>query len=411
VRARAPPVRIRSPRQGEEFQLRTKVAIIGAGPAGLTLALLLQRHGIDAVVVEARDREYVQARVRAGLLEQNTVDLLHELGVGERLEREGLLHTGIYLRRRGRTEHLDLAALTGRATTIYGQQEVVKDLIKAWLQRGGQLQFEVEEVNLHDIDTEAPRITYNHAGSEQLLECDFIAGCDGFHGVSRPSVPKQVLTEHNVVHPVGWLGILVEAAPATDELIYAWHPNGFALYSMRSPKISRLYIEVPAEEKIEDWPDERVWAELQVRLATEGWRANEGPVIEKSITSMRSFVTEPMQYGRLFLAGDAAHIVPPTGAKGLNLAVNDVRLLAEALVEHYDNGSDAALSSYSDTALRRVWRAMDFSNEMLMLFHRLDGDPFEQQLQLARLDHLERSQSAARSFAENYVGMPPTPAF
>jgi p-hydroxybenzoate 3-monooxygenase len=363
------------------------------------------------VILESRSREYVQARVRAGLLEQNTVDLLHELGVAERLEREGLLHTGIYLRRRGRTEHLDLAALTGRATTIYGQQEVVKDLIKAWLERGGQLHFEVEDVTLHDADSEAPRVTYSHDGSEQQLECDFIAGCDGFHGVSRASVPKGVLTEHNVVHPVGWLGILVEAAPATDELIYAWHPNGFSLYSMRSPKISRLYIEVPADEDIDDWPDERVWAELQVRLATEGWRVNEGPVIEKSITSMRSFVTEPMQYGRLFLAGDAAHIVPPTGAKGLNLAVNDVRLFAAALVEHYVNGSDAALASYSTTALRRVWRAQDFSNEMLMLFHRLDGDAFEQRLQLARLDHLERSESAARTFAENYVGLPPTPVF
>lgn len=377
----------------------------------MTLALLLERNGIDAVVLEARDRAYVQARVRAGLLEQNTVDLLRELGVGERLEREGLLHTGIYLRRRGRTKHLDLAALTGRATTIYGQQEVVKDLIKAWLERGGHLRFEVEGVVLHDVDSEAPRVTYTHGGSEGELVCDFVAGCDGFHGVSRASVPKGELTEHNVAHPVGWLGILAEAAPATDELIYAWHPNGFSLYSMRSSKISRLYLEVPADADIGDWPDDRVWGELQVRLATEGWRVNEGPVIEKSITLMRSLVTEPMQYGRLFLAGDAAHIVPPTGAKGLNLAVNDVRLFASALVEHYVNGSDAALVSYSATALRRVWRAQEFSNEMLELFHRLDGDLFEQQLQLARLDHLERSESAARTFAENYVGLPPTPVF
>jgi p-hydroxybenzoate 3-monooxygenase len=237
----------------------------------------------------------------------------------------------LYLRRRGRTEYLDVVALTGRATTIYGQQEVVKDLIKAWLERGGQLHFEVQDVVLQDVASDNPRVTYTHDGSDEELGCDFIAGCDGFHGVSRPSFPRGVLKEHNVEHSVGWLGILAEAAPATDELIYAWHPNGFALYSMRSQKISRLYIEVPAGEDLDDWPNERVWAELQIRLAAEDWRVNEGPVIEKSITSMRSFVAEPMQHGRLFLAGDAAHIVPPTGAKGLNLAVNDVRLLAAAL--------------------------------------------------------------------------------
>jgi p-hydroxybenzoate 3-monooxygenase len=391
--------------------VRTHVAIIGAGPAGLTLALLLERRGIESVVLEARDRAYVQARVRAGLLEQNTVDLLHQLGVGERLEREGFRHKGFYLRRRGRTEHLDLSALTGRHTTIYGQQEVVKDLIAALLQRGGRLLFDAHEVTVHDADSKKPRLSFIHEGSAEELTCDFIAGCDGFHGVSRASVPEGVLTEHNVAYPVGWLGILAQAPPATDELIYAWHPNGFSLYSMRSSAISRLYLEVPADDDIDEWTDERVWSELQLRQASEGWQVNEGPIIEKSITLMRSFVVEPMQYGRLFLAGDAAHIVPPTGAKGLNLAVNDVRLLANAFGAHYETGSGAMLDAYTATALRRVWRAQDFSNDMLHLLHRLDGDPYQRQLQLARLDHLERSEAAARSFAENYVGLPTTPDF
>jgi p-hydroxybenzoate 3-monooxygenase len=362
-------------------------------------------------VLEARDRAYVQARVRAGLLEQNTVDLLHELGAGERLAKEGLQQKGFYLRRRGQTEHLDLAALTGRYTTIYGQQEIVKDLIATLLERDGQLLFDVGGVAVHDIESDKPRLSFTHGGAPEELTCEFIVGCDGFHGVSRASVPAGVLTEHNVVYPVGWLGILAQAPPATDELVYAWHPHGFSLYSMRSASISRLYLEVPADEDISDWPDERVWAELQLRQAAEGATVNEGPVIEKSITLMRSFVAEPMQHGRLFLAGDAAHIVPPTGAKGLNLAVNDVRLLADAFVDRYATGSSAKLDSYTETALRRVWRAQDFSNDMLHLLHRLGGDPYERQLQLARLDHLERSESARRSFAENYVGLPATPAF
>jgi p-hydroxybenzoate 3-monooxygenase len=363
------------------------------------------------VVLEARSREYVQARVRAGLLEQNTVDLLHDLEVGERLAKEGLRHDGFYLRRHGRTVHLDLAALTGRYTTIYGQQEVVKDLIAALEQRGGQVLFDVDSVAVHDVRSEQPRVTFTAEGAREELVCDFIAGCDGFHGVTRASVPEGVLTEHNVVYPVGWLGILAEAPPATDELVYAWHPHGFSLYSMRSSAISRLYLEVPAHEDIASWPDERVWAELQLRQANEHGKISEGPIIEKSITSMRSFVVEPMQYGRLFLAGDAAHIVPPTGAKGLNLALNDVRLLAHGLAEHYSQGSDDALDDYTATALRRVWRAQDFSNDMLHLLHRLDGDPYERRLQLARLEHLERSESARRSFAENYVGLPATASF
>jgi p-hydroxybenzoate 3-monooxygenase len=387
--------------------MRTQVGIVGAGPAGLTLALLLHQAGVECVVLEDRSREYVENRVRAGLLEQNTVDVLHAVGVGERLAREGLDHTGVYLHFQGRQFHVDMLRLTGRKITIYGQQEVVKDEIAALLERGVPIHFEVTGVTVHDIQTEQPRLTYTHADREHELTCDFIAGCDGFHGVCRPSIPAGVLTEHGFEYPFGWLGILAEAPPSTDELIYAWHERGFALHSMRSPRVSRLYLQVRADERLEEWPDERAWDELRARIGA----VNEGPILDKGITPMRSFVCEPMQHGRLFLAGDAAHIVPPTGAKGLNLAVNDVRLLSTALRAHYRDGSAGALEGYTTAALRRVWRAQDFSNYMTQLLHDLGGGPFERRLQLARLDYLTRSEVAATSLAENYVGLPTAPDF
>jgi p-hydroxybenzoate 3-monooxygenase len=365
--------------------VRTQVGIVGAGPAGLILGLLLDRAGVEVVILEHRTREHVEQRVRAGLLEQNTVDLMNELGAGERLAREGLQHRGINLRFQGRTNHISITELTGRHVTIYGQQEVLKDLIGEVLNRDIALEFEVTETSVGDLTSERPRLSYVDGCGAQQLECDFIAGCDGFHGVCRPSIPAGAGTVYELEYPFGWLGILAEAAPATDELIYAWHERGFALYTMRSRSVSRLYVQVPGSEQLENWPDERVWEELQLRLATEGWRVNEGRVIDKGITPMRSFVFEPMRYGRLFLAGDSAHIVPPTGAKGLNLAVNDSRLLASAIVAFYRSGSTAALDAYSETALRRVWRAQDFSNYMTALLHDLGQGAVERKLQLARL--------------------------
>jgi p-hydroxybenzoate 3-monooxygenase len=386
--------------------VRTQVGIVGAGPAGLTLAMLLHRAGIDTIVLENRDRAYVEKRVRAGLLEQNTVDLLRDLDVADRLKSEGLEHNGIYLRYHEENHYVDMTGLTGRHITIYGQQEVVKDLTNALLDRGVPILFEVSDVQLHDIETDTPRITYAHDGQPHELTCDAIAGCDGFHGVSRPTIAQHI-TEYDYVYPFGWLGILAEAPPATDELIYAWHADGFALYTMRSQKISRLYLQVDADEVIGNWPDDRIWSELQTRLGN----VNEGNIFDKGITPMRSYVAEPMQHGRLFLAGDSAHIVPPTGAKGLNLAVNDVRLLAPALTDLIRHGTTERISGYTQAALGRVWRAQDFSNYMTQMLHDLGGGPFQRRMQLARLEYVARSEAAARSLAENYVGLPAEPEF
>jgi p-hydroxybenzoate 3-monooxygenase len=391
--------------------VRTRVGIIGAGPAGLTLALLLQQTGIESTVIECRDREYVERRVRAGLLEQNTIDVLQSVGAGERLEREGLKHGGVYLRRPGHTQHIDMLKLTGRHIAIYGQQEVVKDLIAAWIERGGDIRFMASDVGLGGVDSPSPWIEFAQGGRRIELRCDFVAGCDGFHGVSRPSIPARMLKQYDLVYPFSWLGILAEAVPSTDELIYSWHEHGFSLYSMRSPTVSRLYLQVGVDEDLRDWPDERIWHELQIRHASEGWRVSEGPILERGVTPMRSYVCEPMRYGSLFLAGDAAHIVPPTGAKGLNLAVNDARLLAAALSEWYEQGSAAGLERYSETALRRVWRAQDFSNYMTQMLHDTGEGPFARRLQLARLEYLEGSEAAARTFAENYCGLPATDDF
>jgi p-hydroxybenzoate 3-monooxygenase len=386
----------------------TQVGIVGAGPAGLVLSHLLERAGVDSIVLEDRSREYVEHRVRAGVLEQGTVDLLCEHGLGDRLLREGLVHHGIEIRFEGRGHRIALSDLTGgRAITIYGQQEVVKDLIAARLATGGIIEFEVEDVRLERIDGDEPLIRYRAHGEEREIACDFVAGCDGFHGVSRDAIPPGVLTEYHHEYPFAWLGILAAVAPSTRELIYAYHERGFALHSLRSPSISRLYLQVEPTEELERWPDERIWEELRIRLATDdGWYLRDGPVLEKGVSALRSFVVEPMQYGRLFLAGDAAHIVPATGAKGLNLAVADVRVLAAAIREWYRSGSTALLDRYSADCLPRVWRAQDFSNYMSSMLHRLPGDAFGERLQRARLRYLTSSISAARSLAENYVGLP-----
>ena len=387
--------------------MRTQVAIVGAGPAGLVLSLLLHRQGIHSVVVEARSRQHCEQRVRAGVLEQGTVDLLVEMGVGERMKREGLIHDGVEIRFREQGRRIDFKALTGRGITIYAQQEVVKDLIAARLGAEGEIFFEAEDVTVHDLDSATPKIRFRDHGDPAEVQCDFIAGCDGFHGVCRPSI-EHALTIYERVFPFAWLGILAAAPPSSDELIYCYHDRGFALHSMRTPEITRLYLQCAPDEDLAQWPDARIWEELQVRLATrDGRRLTEGPILQKGITGMRSFVVEPMQSGRLYLAGDAAHIVPPTGAKGLNLAVADVRVLAAAIAEFYATGNLKLLDHYSETCLRRVWLIQRFSLWMTSMLHRIPGnDRFEQRRQLADLDYLTSSRAAAQSFAENYVGLP-----
>lgn len=398
-------------------ETRTQVGIVGAGPAGLVLAKLLALSGIESVVLESRDRAYVEARVRAGVLEAPTVELLREMGVAGRLDREGMPHTGIALRfaeapgAPAADHRIDFADLVGTGITVYGQQEVVKDLLADRVDAAGlPVEFGVTGVALHDVDTDTPSITYAAAdGTEHLLRCDVIAGCDGFHGVSRPLVAPEIAER---VYPFSWLGVLAKAAPTTDELVYAHHDDGFALYSMRSPEVTRLYVQVPNDTDPSDWSDARIWDALHTRLACDGFTINEGEFIEKpSVTPMRSMVASPMRRGRLFLAGDAAHIVPPTGAKGMNLAIADVRVLADAVVRALRDGDDAGLDGYSETCLRRVWRAEHFSWFMTSMLHRFDpategGDAFGIGLQRSQLRYTVTSRAAATSLAENYVGLP-----
>jgi p-hydroxybenzoate 3-monooxygenase len=388
--------------------MRTQVAIIGAGPAGLLLSHLLHRRGISSVVLEAQSRAHIEQRIRAGVLEQGTVDVLVESGVGARLKREGLVHHGIGLHFGGRRHRIDFSELTGgRAITVYAQQELVKDLVEARLDAGGQILFEVNDVAVRDLDTPAPRVRFRNAGEVEELACDFIAGCDGFHGVCRTAIPERALTTHEQDYPFAWLGILAESPPPSHELIYAHHERGFALFSMRSPSLSRLYLQCAPDENIANWPDGRIWQELHARLGDGGPRLQEGTVLQKGITGMRSFVAEPMQHGKLFLAGDAAHIVPPTGAKGLNLAVADVLALSRALSGFYASGRSDLLERYSETCLRRVWRSQRFSWWMTSLLHRFPGEgTLRNRLQLAELDYLASSRAAMTALAENYVGLP-----
>jgi p-hydroxybenzoate 3-monooxygenase len=388
--------------------MRTQVGIVGAGPAGLLLSHLLHLEGIDSVVIESRSRQEIEATIRAGVLEHGTVDLLKKTGVGERMQREGFVHEGVHLRFGGRSHRIDFTELAGgRSIMVYAQHEVIKDLVAARLAAGGKLLFEVKDAAVYDLDTGAPKIRFHAGGKLEELECDFIAGCDGFHGITRPSIPSRMRREFTRVYPFGWFGILVEAPPSTDELIYAMHERGFALVSTRSPQIQRLYLQCDPHDEVKNWPDHRIWEELHARLETvESWKLAEGRIFQKSVIGMRSFVVEPMCYGRLFLAGDAAHIVPPTGAKGLNLAAADVRVLSKALARFYA-GDEQQLKEYSATALRRVWRAEHFSWWMTSMLHRFhDETPFHHRLQLAELDYVVTSRAKAQTLAENYVGLP-----
>ncbi len=388
--------------------MRTKVVIIGAGPAGLLLGRLLENEGIETVILERRSQDYVLGRIRAGVLEQGTVELLERAGVSERMHAEGLVHDGVELSFDGDTHRFDFRKLVGRTVMVYGQTEVTRDLMQARDASGAATVYEAEDVSLHDFDGEAPRVRYRKDGVEHEIACDFIAGCDGYHGVSRASVPEGAVKTFERVYPFGWLGILVDRPPVAEELIYAHHSRGFALCSMRSETRSRYYVQVPAGERVEDWSDERFWDELRSRLNKEtAERLLTGPSIEKSIAPLRSFVAEPLRFGRLFLAGDAAHIVPPTGAKGLNLAASDVRYLADALIEYYGERSPAGIDAYSTKALARVWKAERFSWWMTSILHTFpDTDAFGRRMQRTEFDYLVSSEAASRSLAENYTGLP-----
>jgi p-hydroxybenzoate 3-monooxygenase len=388
--------------------MRTQVGIIGAGPAGLMLSHLLHLQGVESVVIESRSQEYIEQRVRAGVLEKGTADLMVQSGVGARLQREGLIHYGIELRFGGGGHRIDFKDLTGgKSITVYAQHEVIKDLVTARVTAGAKIFFEAEAVSVHDLDSK-PKIRFQYGGETETLECDFVAGCDGFHGICRSAIPTNVLRIHERVYPFAWLGILAKVAPASQELIYTYHDRGFSLLSMRSPEISRLYLQCNPDEDIAQWSDDRIWTELRTRMATrDGWTLADGPLLQKGITPMRSFVAEPMRHGNMFLLGDAAHIVPPTGAKGLNLAVADVRVLTQALVDFYKHSKNDGLDHYSETCLRRVWKVQRFSWWMTSMLHRFPNeDSFQHHLHLAELDYVTSSRAAATALAENYVGLP-----
>lgn len=388
--------------------IKTQVGIIGAGPAGLTLAHWLKKQGISSVIIEHRSKEYIETRVRAGLLEQNTVDILENLGLAERLKKEGQKHDGVYLNFDGERIRVPFGELTkGRNITIYGQQEVVKDLTEAWIEGGEEIYFEALATRIADFETDHPIIHFDYQGESLQLKCDFVAACDGFHGLGRKTMPQGSYNEFTVTYPFSWLGILANVAPSCEELIYAYHERGFALSSLRSEKVSRLYVQCDNNDTVENWSDDKIWNELAIRLGTPGWELKRGPIFEKSITPMRSYFIDNMQIGRLFLAGDAAHIVPPTGGKGLNLAIADIKHLVDGLTEFYNEGTSNGLDSYSDTALKRIWRAQDFSNFMTTLFHKQDEQgSFTYQLQRAKFDYIKRSTAYATTIAENYVGLP-----
>lgn len=390
------------------MEIKTQVGIIGAGPAGLTLAHWLKKHGISSVIIERKSQDYIQSRVRAGLLEQNTVDILKDLGLADRLVKEGLMHDGVYLSFDRQRIHVPFGKLTGgRHITIYGQQEVVKDLCEAWISQGEEIYFEAQSDLIEDFDTDKPKIHFTQNGESSVIHCDFIAACDGYHGIGRKSMPVGSFNENSTIYPFSWLGILANVAPSCDELIYAYHERGFALSSLRSEDVSRLYIQVDNDDSLDNWTDEQIWDELEIRLGAEGYELKRGPIFEKGITPMRSFMIDNLQSGRLFLAGDAAHIVPPTGGKGLNLAVADVKHLVDGFVDFYKNHSMASLDEYSEKAVQRIWRAQDFSNFMTTLFHKYNEQgSFEYQLQKAKFKYIGISEAYKTTIAENYVGLP-----